>query len=320
MRRSDNALMGLIWARNHDSGDPLERVRLAHFTPMVDILANVREDLAEEKAVALPTYSAQALARVVDVRDPQDVVPVDMSQDPWSVHARSAIQQHCQDQADLIRSHFGGDGVPVSGIVLDRHQRLRVSQNPISPNSPSTNISENLGVMGSSVVAADSPTPPRSDGSGSGSGSISTLRLRDELLLGMELSPSRGLSLPGLSTLSSTPPYSSVADETSEAVSTGNDVQVIKEGDIDRDELLLGMELSPSPGVLLLGISTLSLTPSNSSVADETSEAVSTGNDVQIIEEGDIDQNMPDVEQPIRAKARFSPQYPGLLRLNHVSV
>jgi hypothetical protein len=315
MRRSDNALMGLIWARNHDSGDPLERVRLAHFTPMVDILANVREDLTEDEAVALPTYSAQVLARVVDVRNPQDVVPVDMSQDPWSVHARGAIQQHCQDQADLIRSHFGSDGVPVSGTVLDRHQRLRVSQNPISLNSPSTNISENLGVMGSSVVAADSPNPPRSDGDGS----ISTLRLRDELLLGMELSPSLGLSLPGLSTLSSTPSKSSVADETSEAVSTGNDVQIIKEGDIDRDELLLGMELSPSPGLLLLGISTLSLTPSNSSVADETSEAASTSNDVQIIEDGDIDQDMPDVEEPIRAKARFSSQYPGLLRLNHVS-
>jgi hypothetical protein len=54
-------------------------------------------------------------------------------------------------------------------------------------------------------------------------------------------------------------------------------------------------------------------------VADETSEAASTSNDVQIIEDGDIDQDMPDVEEPIRAKARFSSQYPGLLRLNHVS-
>lgn len=58
MRRSDNAVIGLIWGRNHDYGDPLERVRLTYFTPMVDILKDVRENVSSqvaEETVLFPT-------------------------------------------------------------------------------------------------------------------------------------------------------------------------------------------------------------------------------------------------------------------------
>lgn len=60
MRRSDNALIGLIWGRNHDSGDPQKRTRLTYFTPMVDILAEIEEKHARGEEVALPVYQGPA--------------------------------------------------------------------------------------------------------------------------------------------------------------------------------------------------------------------------------------------------------------------
>ena len=84
IRHSDNALMGLIWGRNSVRGDPLECVQLAYFTPIVDILADVREHAAGE-AVALPVYSDRPSTRGVEACNPHEVVSLDMSQDPWTV-------------------------------------------------------------------------------------------------------------------------------------------------------------------------------------------------------------------------------------------
>ncbi len=118
IRRSDNALMGLIWGRNYIRGDPLERVRLTYFTPMVDILADVREHAAADETVALPVYSARPSTHEVEVCNPHEVVPIDMSQDPWTAYAREAIWRHHQSQADLIQNYFADDEVPVSGTEL----------------------------------------------------------------------------------------------------------------------------------------------------------------------------------------------------------
>lgn len=41
MRRSDNAVVGLVWARNHNYGSPVERIRLTYVTAIVDILADM---------------------------------------------------------------------------------------------------------------------------------------------------------------------------------------------------------------------------------------------------------------------------------------
>ncbi|KAK4447511.1 hypothetical protein QBC34DRAFT_129814 [Podospora aff. communis PSN243] len=43
IRRSDNAVMGLIWGRNRDNCDFTAGTRLAYFTPVVDILDELGE-------------------------------------------------------------------------------------------------------------------------------------------------------------------------------------------------------------------------------------------------------------------------------------
>jgi hypothetical protein len=82
VRRSDNALIGFIWGRNHDCGNPLERVRLTYFTPMIDILADIKQNHTTEEEVALPAYSTRDLGRVPEMRPPREAVQRDMSQDP----------------------------------------------------------------------------------------------------------------------------------------------------------------------------------------------------------------------------------------------
>jgi hypothetical protein len=43
IRRSDNAVMGLIWGRNYDFGSLTKRVRLTYFTPIVDVISDMRQ-------------------------------------------------------------------------------------------------------------------------------------------------------------------------------------------------------------------------------------------------------------------------------------
>jgi hypothetical protein len=59
MRYEDNAVIGLVWARNYDHGSPVERVRLTYVTPFVDILNDIKEKSGLD--VTLPTYSASEL-------------------------------------------------------------------------------------------------------------------------------------------------------------------------------------------------------------------------------------------------------------------
>ncbi|KXX76062.1 hypothetical protein MMYC01_204979 [Madurella mycetomatis] len=198
IRRSDNALMGLIWGRNHDSGNPKERVRLAYFTPMADILADVREVYMEE--ATLPTYSARDLVRAVGSRHPREAVGYDMFQAPWTVLSCEAIQRNRQAQADLIQSHFVDAGVPASGAVLGRYQGIGAGEEP-SPlfGDPSMGHLQTLGHMESTAVGADRHTTrSRSQDEGS----MTTLLSQDNLLLGMGLGANNGPSLPALSTSS----------------------------------------------------------------------------------------------------------------------
>ncbi|KAK3901168.1 hypothetical protein C8A05DRAFT_16608 [Staphylotrichum tortipilum] len=101
MRRSDNGVMGLIWARNHNQGDPREqeRVRLTYFTPMVDILAEIRENYARRKAVSLlrgsPSTGSSARA-----------VPLSIAEDPWSEYSWESIRGYRDALEDRIYGGF----------------------------------------------------------------------------------------------------------------------------------------------------------------------------------------------------------------------
>lgn len=97
MRRSDNALIGLIWGRNHDSGDPQKRTRLTYFTPMVDILAEIEEKHARGEEVALPVYQGQS-APEIQVRRQRGRASADMSHGPWTVFSREAIRDPQQSR------------------------------------------------------------------------------------------------------------------------------------------------------------------------------------------------------------------------------
>lgn len=183
IRRSDNALMGLIWGRNHDSGNPAKRVRLAYFTPIVDILADVQEVYMEE--VTLPTYSARDLVRTAGSYRPQEAVRYDMSRAPWTVFSCEAIQGNRQAQWDLIQSHFMDAGVPASGAVLGRYQGTGAGEDPLPLfGGPSMGHSQTLGHMESIAVEADRHTTrSRSQDECS----MATPPPQDNLLLGMEL-------------------------------------------------------------------------------------------------------------------------------------
>jgi hypothetical protein len=227
IRRSDNAVVGLIWGRNYNSGDPAERIRLTYFTPIVDILADVEQKYAGEQEVALPVYGQQDLSRSTQTHSPRETVALDMSLEPWSAYAQDAIRGRRQTQAGLIRSHFVGASVPASGAVLDRRT---TDEEPLPSDDLQTARSSNLEPMESSLAAANPTTPPRREGGGSNS----ALRSRERLLLGLELTP--GLSsLPELSNASSIPSGSSVEDGDSVA-SAG--VRIVGELDSDEEEII----------------------------------------------------------------------------------
>ncbi|KAK3987452.1 hypothetical protein QBC44DRAFT_120696 [Cladorrhinum sp. PSN332] len=234
IRRSDNTLLGLIWGRNHDYGDPLTQIRLTYFTPIIDIIDDLRENHATEEDISLPTYTAKDLARVNET--PQDPVQSDMSQDPWTVLSSDAIQQRRQAQRTLIDEHFVDYDVPPSGAkVLDsvnpEHLPGEISQESAAPGGPIP-AADSLGQLGqidSSVVAAADyrTTPPRSEGE---DGSILTLRSQDQLLLGVG---HKDDSLPGLSTSSSVRTSSGSVAEPFEAISLENAVHIVEEQNID---------------------------------------------------------------------------------------
>ena len=143
IRRSDNALMGLIWGRNYVRGDPLERLELTYFTPIVDILADVREHAAAGKVVALPMHSARPSTRDDEVGSPHEASSLEMFQDPWTVYARKAIRQHHQSQAELFQNYFADDEVPVSGTEL-------VTSPNTNPSVPELSTSSSVGSDSSS--------------------------------------------------------------------------------------------------------------------------------------------------------------------------
>jgi hypothetical protein len=120
--------MGLIWGRNHDRGNPLERVRLTYFTPIVDILEAVREKHGARDEVALPAYPSSARLSAPDGgSSTREVVSMDMSEEPWTALAREAIRQHHHFQADIIQSHFPGDGETSAGAALSLPELSRSS-------------------------------------------------------------------------------------------------------------------------------------------------------------------------------------------------
>ncbi|KAK4125246.1 hypothetical protein N657DRAFT_360689 [Parathielavia appendiculata] len=234
IRRSDNALMGLVWGRNHDCGDPLERVRLTYFTPIVDILADIREEYAEDQDVSLPVYSQGDLARGVETCGPQEIIGFDMSCDPWSMYAQQAVRRQQQVQVDLIQGHFVGDGVPSSWVILPPRQS---DGGPALPNTRPRRRQQH-GALGSSIPAADPlTTPPQVDGDGF----LADPHSQDKLLLrGVGLSPGVDMPLPELTTATSIGTSSSMADKSSEMASAGNGVRIV--GDLDIDEEITDVE------------------------------------------------------------------------------
>ncbi|KAK4162041.1 hypothetical protein QBC43DRAFT_90615 [Cladorrhinum sp. PSN259] len=235
IRRADNALLGLVWGRNHDYGDPATQVRLTYFTPIVDIIDDVRENHAAGEDVSLPTYTEKALNRVSEAA--QDPVQDDTSRDPWNVLSSDAIQQRRQAQKILIDKYFVDADVPPHGVkILDGDIRepcpadTSTSQISTALSGPSAaaNSSQCFGQIDCSVVTAGDhqTTPPRSEGD---YGSISTLRSQDRLLLGVG---QKDESLPGLSSSSSVRSSSGSVAEPSEATCLENAVLIV---DIDED-------------------------------------------------------------------------------------
>ncbi|KAK4200578.1 hypothetical protein QBC40DRAFT_173528 [Triangularia verruculosa] len=210
MRRKDNAVIGLIWGRNHDYGDPLERIRLTYFTPMVDIL----------KDVSLPAYSARELARASEHQ--RNAVQLDASRDPWTLIASNAIQHHRHSQEDIIQTSFVDPNVPPSGAVFGHGQCTESILSSLASQS------ENVGHVDVSVLAVGrETTSPRSEGCCS----TSTLHSQDRLLLGI----GENVSVPGLSSSSSIHSSFGSMAEPFDAISAGNGVHIVEAESVDED-------------------------------------------------------------------------------------
>ncbi|KAK3335452.1 hypothetical protein B0T19DRAFT_447108 [Cercophora scortea] len=238
IRRTDNALMGLIWGRNHDRGQPAERVRLTYFTPIIDILDDVRQNHTEGEDVSLPVYvapkrpsrsKAEENARGATVR-------VDLSSEPWSVFTRHTNQQHRQASKDVIQRSFAHGVVPAYGALSSlQYQSEPCEEGRVSTREGGSETSSHtLGHIESSIQAPDDhASPPMSE---EGHGSISTLHSRDKLLLGM--GPSNQLEVPELSSASSS---SSVGESSDEVRSMGCHDVCILDDDDDDDETYEGV-------------------------------------------------------------------------------
>lgn len=229
IQRSDDAVVGLIWGRNHDSGNPFEKVRFAYFTPIVDILADVEQNHADGQRVSLPVYRDQGLPRDGRYRNSRAPVTADMSRDPWNIYTTRSIQENRQAQVDFIESRFVGTSVPAMEATFDRR--------PSPPTEPATDSTPGHGVVKGSVLTVAPPTPaPRSERGGS----ISTLRSQERLLLGLGAHSAPDLSLPELSTASSIHSGPSMGSDKPDAVAEGNDVRVV--GELDAGEEIAEIE------------------------------------------------------------------------------
>ncbi|KAH6628277.1 hypothetical protein F5144DRAFT_492650 [Chaetomium tenue] len=229
IQRSDDAVVGLIWGRNHDSGNPFERVRFAYFTPIVDILADVKQNHADGQDISLPVYRDQGLPRDGRYRNSRAPVTADMSRDPWNIFTTESIQEHRQAQVDFIESRFVGTDVPAMEPTFDRR--------PSPPTEAATDSTPGPGVIRGSAFTVDPPTPaPRSERGGS----ISTLRSQERLLLGLGAHSAPDLSLPELSTTSSIHSGPSMASDNPNAVTEGNGVRVV--GELDAEEEIAEIE------------------------------------------------------------------------------
>lgn len=162
IRRCDNALMGLVSSRcrsryvpinshvkgmlaltvdaqqiknqDHNRSFPMGRVRLAYFTPILDILANTGEnEPANEESILLQTHlSGEVLDPHRWKQDSADDATgnnrkgtnhgqssvtalraggfLSACEDPWSVLARDPIQHHRQMQESILRRNFAFGG------------------------------------------------------------------------------------------------------------------------------------------------------------------------------------------------------------------
>jgi hypothetical protein len=110
MRRSDNAVIGLIWARNHNHGTPVERIRLTYITPIVDILADIKERVVDE--VTLPTYSGTEVRYDPHAADVHGVLGVGHSAEPWNHLSMQDLRERRKDEESVIESAVFGCGAP----------------------------------------------------------------------------------------------------------------------------------------------------------------------------------------------------------------
>lgn len=112
MRRSDNAVLGLIWARNHNHGTPVERIRLTYITPIVDIIADIKERVAGE--VALPTYSETEVHYDPNKSELRGALGLGHSSEPWSHLSMQDLRTRRMEEESVIESGLFDDAASFS--------------------------------------------------------------------------------------------------------------------------------------------------------------------------------------------------------------
>lgn len=167
MRRSDNAVIGLIWARNHNHGTPVERVRLTYITPIVDILADITERVTGE--VALPSYSDAEVRYDANRCRRRRVLGVGRAAEPWNHLSMGDICQRRKEEEAAIRS----------GIVNGDFQAY-------SASNVSSLCSSEAGVQGSYASTSVQVSADKSNVAESISPSCGTgVHVRERTLLGI---------------------------------------------------------------------------------------------------------------------------------------
>ncbi|KAK3940545.1 hypothetical protein QBC46DRAFT_260698 [Diplogelasinospora grovesii] len=249
IRRRDNALMGLVWARNHDCGSPLERVRLTYFTPIVDILADARERHTEEE-VSLPHYSASEISLDMPLRGQRLLIDAS-AEEPWPGFQRDGIQQRRQARLEFIRACLANVTVPTDApfsFVNVRSQiDVELGDEPMRGHAgaaSSVQVFDELRTEGSQLE----PPEPRAV-SPTEDLSLSTFDSRGRILLGINMGCSAQTvdskaapdsRTPELSTCSSTTSScagSSLGESSHATHPMSNDIRVVSDDGIYEDAI-----------------------------------------------------------------------------------
>lgn len=207
MRRSDNAVLALIWARNHNHGSPVERVRLTYVTPMVDILQDIKARGYDD--VSLPRYSPADVRYSPNktINHGHDALGIGRPSEPWNHLSTDELGRHRENEGSLIAAGVYHGNIYPSALRRSCSTDGRQMHGDTSEPHASTSVQASVDVSNTTQsVSPSSRTgtgfPPGEDVLlGIGAAAVFQLGQAGLLLPGLEADTGSSCSGPSIMTL-----------------------------------------------------------------------------------------------------------------------